>query len=471
MKSLRVPLLAAGAVLLLLAGCAPEPQESAGPTPSAEPTLDPLPLSAFQTVPSADIHGLTTRSVDDETARIHAVVPQVDGHPELNATLAGFSDAQVADYRASGRVGGDGHGFISISWSTLGSSASLVGFLLSSEMSPGASTADTEKTVWYDTKQKRQLTLRDFVTPAGMEAVIRSVTQALRAHVLSPDVDGAEQILAGGEPAVGFDARGRLLVGFDSYQVAAGSYGAPLIAVDADPASLLTPIGQAARTATLDPKELEVPPPPPPAPNPPVDCHVQKCVALTFDDGPGKGTTPRLLDILKREKVHATFFVLGAQVQAHPQLVAREVKEGHEVGSHSWSHPQLTSLTPTAVREEVEKAGAAILNATGVKPVLFRPPYGARNAMVDGILKDAGYAEALWSVDTLDWKTRDAAKTVEAAAKAKPGAIVLMHDIHATTVDAVPGVIAALRAKGYVFVTVSELVGDPKPGARYFGTY
>lgn len=191
-----------------------------------------------------------------------------------------------------------------------------------------------------------------------------------------------------------------------------------------------------------------------------VDCAATPCVALTFDDGPGPHTA-RLLDLLAARKAPATFFLLGQNVARQPGLVRRMAAEGHEIGNHTWDHQQLTKLGRTGQREEVERAAAAIA-AAGATPTVFRPPYGSRNATTDAV---AGAPVILWDVDTLDWKTRDTDATVAAALRdTRRGSIVLMHDIHAPTVAAVPRIIDGLRERGYTLVTVSQLLGDARPG-------
>lgn len=195
-----------------------------------------------------------------------------------------------------------------------------------------------------------------------------------------------------------------------------------------------------------------------------VDCTEVKCIALTFDDGPGK-YTGRLLDILAAKHVPATFYLVGRSVQQHPEFVAREVAEGHQVGNHSFDHPLLTNLDAAGVTKEI-RDDEAVIRAAGGVPSTVRPPYGAVDASVLATLGTLPRAGAvLWSVDTLDWQHRNPARTLAAVkAAAAPGAIVLMHDIHPTTVDAVPAVIDWLRAQGYTFVTVDTITGGVAPG-------
>ncbi len=187
---------------------------------------------------------------------------------------------------------------------------------------------------------------------------------------------------------------------------------------------------------------------------------VGRTVALTFDDGPSAKLTPKLLDMLKQRGIKATFFLVGQNAAEYPDIVKREVAEGHEVGNHSWSHPQLTKLSADGVAAQIEKTNAAIRTAIGHDPGVMRPPYGATNAKLDHRLNDQyGLKVILWDVDPLDWKYRNSARVErEILSQTKPGSIILVHDIHATSVAAMPDTLDALIAKGYKFVTVSELI-------------
>ena len=194
-------------------------------------------------------------------------------------------------------------------------------------------------------------------------------------------------------------------------------------------------------------------------------------IAITFDDGPSATLTPRLLDMLKQRGIKATFFVIGENAAAHPEIVAREVAEGHEVGNHTWSHPALTKISEARVQEELNKTSDAIFQATGKKPVLMRPPYGAMNPRLTRMIEQQdGMKVILWSVDPNDWKRPGSAIVSQRLlAGTKPGAITLSHDIHPGTIDAMPATLDAWIAKGYKFVTVSELIAmeskTPLPAA------
>lgn len=191
-------------------------------------------------------------------------------------------------------------------------------------------------------------------------------------------------------------------------------------------------------------------------------------IAITFDDGPSPGLTPKLLDMLKERGIRATFYVVGTNAAAYPEILRRMVAEGHEIGNHSWSHPSLTKVGAGGVQSQMEKTNAAIFAAVGVNPKTMRPPYGATNAAINKRLNEEfGMKVIIWSVDPLDWKYRNADRVANTIiSQTHPGAIILAHDIHPSTVAAMPRTFDALLAKGYKFVTVSELLKmDEAPAA------
>lgn len=197
-----------------------------------------------------------------------------------------------------------------------------------------------------------------------------------------------------------------------------------------------------------------------------VDCA--NCVAITYDDGPGAETN-RLLDKLKAKNAHASFMVLAPNADQHPELLKRMKAEGHTIGNHTKSHRQLNTLSPEQVSQEIDAGNAAIKKATGQSTRWVRPPYGATNATVDQVTRDKGVSQALWDVDTVDWKDRNSEHVCSSAVQgARAGSIVLMHDIHPTTVDAADCVIDSLRAKGLEPVSLDRLLRTPVPGKRYY---
>lgn len=195
----------------------------------------------------------------------------------------------------------------------------------------------------------------------------------------------------------------------------------------------------------------------------------QKRIALTFDDAPDTVYTPKVLDILKKHKVKATFFVVGYRAAQHPEAVKRMVREGHVVGNHSYGHSQLKKLSQAKFIQEVEKAGEVLAPLAGYTPRLVRPPYGAVNDSELAWLKDQGYLTVNWNVDPEDWRgvPKDVVlrRSLDAAS---PGSIILMHSATGTggslqgTVEALPELIEGLRSKGYELVTLPELLHTAK---------
>lgn len=200
-----------------------------------------------------------------------------------------------------------------------------------------------------------------------------------------------------------------------------------------------------------------------------VDCSVTPCLALTFDDGPDRDFTPRVLDTLKAHDVQATFFVQGVRIHGKEELLRRMYAEGHEIGNHSWNHPYFTRITPEQRKAEIENTQNAIIAAGVPAPRLFRPPYGDMNAEVAA---EIPLTIVRWNVDPEDWHPRKKQSVPDhLAAYAKPGAIIVMHDTEATTADMLDALITQLKPH-YTLVTVSELL-DLTPGQRgtYFGRY
>ena len=182
----------------------------------------------------------------------------------------------------------------------------------------------------------------------------------------------------------------------------------------------------------------------------------KKRVALTFDDGPHPKVTKQVLDSLDRYNAKATFFMLGNRVQYYPEIALDVLNRGHEVGNHTWSHPVLPKLTEAQIMNEFSTTENAIISAIGQESTVFRPPYGSTTDAINAIIpRDV----AIWSIDTLDWKHRDANKLVQSVKnQMHNNAIILMHDIHQSTADGLNGVLDYLANEGYEFVTVSDIM-------------
>lgn len=193
-------------------------------------------------------------------------------------------------------------------------------------------------------------------------------------------------------------------------------------------------------------------------------------VAMTFDDGPHPRNTPRLLDMLRERNIKATFYLIGNRVVTWPEIARRIADEGHEIGNHSWSHPFLNKLGNARVLKEIDKTTMAIWNATGRPPVTFRPPYGAfTRSQRTWLHKGRNLPTVLWSVDPADWRRPGASVVARRILKqSHKGAIILSHDIHRGTIDAMPGTLDGLTKRGMRFVTVSQILGWPVWQTRRF---
>lgn len=201
-----------------------------------------------------------------------------------------------------------------------------------------------------------------------------------------------------------------------------------------------------------------------------VDCAKFKCVALTFDDGPSP-FTDRLLQVLGAQGAKATFFLIGNKVAAHPDAARRISDAGMEIGSHTWEHPNMSTIPPSEIPAQLRKATAAIAAATGNAPSLYRPAGGLSSAEVRAEAGRQGLAEILWDVIPFDWiNDADlAATTYMLKTQIRPGSVVLLHDTYSSTVDLVYQFLPVLIANDYHMVTVSHLLGSRSPGSSYGG--
>ena len=196
----------------------------------------------------------------------------------------------------------------------------------------------------------------------------------------------------------------------------------------------------------------------------------KKLVALTFDDGPSATTTPRLLDILTEKDLPATFFTLGVMARANPDIIKRIEKDHHEIASHTMYHQNLVTIPADSARADINEAKATINSILGHDPAYTRPPFGNYN---DTVITSVGTPIILWSVDSEDWRSKDPSAIVSVTmSEVYDGAIILMHDIYPTSVDAISTLVDTLREAGYEFVTLSELAKAKNipltPGGIYY---
>jgi peptidoglycan-N-acetylglucosamine deacetylase len=197
-----------------------------------------------------------------------------------------------------------------------------------------------------------------------------------------------------------------------------------------------------------------------------------RTLALTYDDGPNDPDTLRLMEVLARHDVKATFFMLGKFVQQKPGIVRALASAGHAIGNHSWDHPRLIFASNAELRHQIEQTQSAIFDACGVTPKLFRPPYGGRRPGTLSAVRALGLEPVMWTVTCYDWKPNSADKVVaHAQRQVRGGDVILMHDgdqkamgaDRKHTVEATDRLIAQYKAEGYEFVTIPEMMGRLKP--------
>ena len=197
---------------------------------------------------------------------------------------------------------------------------------------------------------------------------------------------------------------------------------------------------------------------------PPAIIGERKFIALTFDDGPNPKTTTKILNILQKEKVLATFFVLGRSANNYRNILAKIVENGHEIGSHGWTHKKLTTISYKEIANEMKKSNQLLQQFSQQRYKLFRPPYGSFNRQLIR-LSGADFV-VLWSVDPTDWKAKSEAKIVEKIMEeVGNGGIILLHDIKKITVKTLPKIIFELKKRNYHFLTVGNLL-DLKQGRK-----
>lgn len=201
-----------------------------------------------------------------------------------------------------------------------------------------------------------------------------------------------------------------------------------------------------------------------------VDCSKAKCVALTFDDGPSP-YTDRLLDVLNAKDAEATFFLIGNKVARDPAAAKRIADAGMEIGSHTWEHPNMSTIAPDQIPRQLSSATSAIAAATGTAPKIYRPAGGLSSDAVRAEAGRQGIAEILWDVIPFDWinDSNLAATDYMLKTQIKPGSVVLLHDTYSSTVDLVYQFLPVLIANGYHMVTVSHMLGRRQPGTSYGG--
>ncbi|MFF4028782.1 polysaccharide deacetylase family protein [Streptomyces sviceus] len=457
--------------LTLTTACA---NGSGTPDPSPEPVQAGPSSTLPRSVDPSKIKGLEIVNDSSEQSSCPFAIsyPDVPGAKAMTATMKKDVDWTLASFRSSRCVSGSpSAGELNVSHQFLVASGDVLGVRLTTVDTSGAGNGQSTSTYWYDGEASAYRQALELIADGSRNAFTAALKKQLRGRegVDPTNLDDAfahTTHRAGLLDDLSFTADGGLRVQLDSGTVGATAAGTYVVSLDkATVTPWLSPLGRRAQKQTEHPSsDLDLGAPSTPSAAVPThtasadddtDCKKVKCIALTFDDGPAAPETATLLDHLARYKAHVTFFTVGQNVAAHPELVRAEAGAGHEVGNHSWNHPDLTKLTPEQVAYQLGRTSTAIKAATGKAPTLFRPPYGAVNAAVKAATT---LSPVLWDVDTEDWKYRDSTKVAQTViAKARRNNVVLMHDIHPTSVAAVPEILRTLTAEDFHFVTVSHL--------------
>jgi peptidoglycan/xylan/chitin deacetylase (PgdA/CDA1 family) len=430
-------------------------------------TSTPSPVQGAEPSKIKDLEIVTDNS-EQSSCPFATSYPDVPGAEAMTAAMKKDVQERLAGFRSD--ECGAGNRELNISHQFLVASGDVLGVRLSTQEYGGAGSGLSTRTYWYDGKAGAYRTALGLVGEGSLDAFIAAVKDRLKGRegVDAAALDGTFSDPVSRTAALDdMDfADGGLRMTFDRGEVGVPAAGAYTVTFSKETITpWLSTFGRHVQQQTVTPsRSLDLGATRTPKPTVPVptasgdddtDCKRVRCIALTFDDGPAAPETATLLAYLAQYKARATFFTVGQNVAAHPDLVRAEASAGHEVGNHSWNHPDLTKLTPEQIASQINRTSAAIKAATGKAPTLFRPPYGAINTRVKAATV---LTPVLWDVDTEDWKYRNAVKVAQTVIdKARRNDIVLMHDIHPTSVAAVPRILHTLTARGYHFVTVSHL--------------
>ncbi|WP_030038011.1 polysaccharide deacetylase family protein, partial [Streptomyces resistomycificus] len=412
--------------------------------------------ASVRAVDPSKIKGLeiVNNSSEDTSCPFATSYPDVPGAEAMTAAMKKDVEQRLTTFRSACDDGGGAGeaGELNISHQFLVASGDVLGVRLTSQDHTAAGSGVGVRTYWYDGKAGAYRPALALVDDESRNTFLAALGNQLKGRD-GTDADEVDKALADGTNLtdtlddIAFTTDGGLRVTFDRGEVgapAAGSYVVTFSRATVTP--WLSGFGKRVQQQTVRPSgSLDLGAAATPAPAVPThtasgdddtDCEKVKCIALTFDDGPAVPETATLLTYLTQNNARATFFTVGQNVAAHPDLVRAEARAGNEVGNHSWSHPDLTKLTAGQVAYQLNRTSAAIKDATGKAPTLFRPPYGAVNSTVR---RATGLSPVLWTLDTEDWKYPDAAKVAQSVVgKVKRNDVVLMHDIHPTSVAAVP---------------------------------
>lgn len=411
---------------------------------------------------------------NDEVTHFALQYPQSD-HNSFNEKIKSYIEKikmnyldEMADYN---QLGGKLSGELNVSFKTIVHHSGNYSFVFMNTSYIGSSNGSTEVASFHlNPKTGKEITVEDLFDN-DLEKLVR-VSTLVREKLVKDDAIKdyliVEEMNTHTEPVwTNFSnfalTNDSVIFYFDKHQIAAGAAGVPIVVLPIENIDKLIasdykskkPIADkendnTSKTAnkTSENKNED-------------DSKKDKAkdntkqVALTFDDGPDPEVTTAILATLKKYDAKATFFMLGSRVEYYPEIAKNVEKAGHELGNHTWNHPDLTKASSNKVNSEIAKTSSIIKDVTGKNATVFRPPYGAAN---DSVRAQTDLPSILWDVDTLDWKHRNANELLRIVkSSTQDGSIILMHDIHQSTADGLDSVLAHLKKEGFTFVTVSEL--------------
>ncbi|MFE4195576.1 polysaccharide deacetylase family protein [Paenarthrobacter sp. NPDC056912] len=473
-KSSRLPLAAS---LTLVAGfavasCVPEPVEPVTPRPPVNAILATAPPKIA--LGSRSLVDMTTRTEGSSpTAATWQYISGAEAfNNKLDARLISIFDARAGGHHEPAALPATpsvllSNG-VSITHEIVLAAGNVVGSrFVQTTMAGGVLTGLTDEITYEDLSTGVVSASASLINPAEID----SLRELLREVPVpgTPDPSTVAGPIPDAEllSAVALTPAGDLSITFRHVPGTGAALADPATVVLSPEATheIISPSGQALRQAVMA-KAAFAPPAPAPGGAEHVNCDLVACAALTYDDGPNAQTS-RLLGILEKHRVFATFFQQGGYVKANPAVARSVAAAGHPIANHTMTHPYLTKLSPAGIGQEVQGTQAAIEKATGIVPAYLRPPYGASNKTVAA---SVGLPLITWDVDSLDWQSRNKSVFIpRIMGLVKPGSIILQHDVHATTVDGQDELITQLKGKGFYLVTLPQLFAgiDLKAGGSY----
>lgn len=389
---------------------------------------------------------------------------------EIKKYIKQAKDHYSAEITAYKEIGEDITGELNISFKTFSHHSGMYSFILETYSYVGGANGETEiQSFYFNPKTGESITIEDIFENDVNR--LSDISEAIREQLYNDpkikDYLFSDEVSKHTEPiwnnfqkfALTDDS---LIFYFNKYDIAAGAVGIPTASISLDKLDKLlatefkmkeekakdnTKETAATEKNNGDKDELDT--------NEKDMTSENKRVALTFDDGPDPKVTTQILETLKKYDAKATFFMLGSRVEYYPDIAKNVQAAGHELGNHTWTHPNLVKASAKKISNEINNTSTIIEDVTGQKATSFRPPYGAFN---DTVSEQSDLPIILWDVDTLDWKHRNPNQLLAYVKQStKDGSIILMHDIHQSTADGLDAVLAYLKDEGYEFVTVSQL--------------